>query len=169
MSDSDRAAMTSGTLHLVCGKIAAGKSTLAKRLASEPATILISQDRWLSRLYPDELRSIPDMIKYSARLRDAMGGHVADLLRSGLSVVLDFPANRVDWRRWMLDVAEAGGAPHILHYLEMSDETCRARLRGRNAGGEHEYVVSDAEFEIIAARFQPPGEDEGLNIRHYRE
>lgn len=158
-----------GMLHLVCGKIASGKSTMAAKLASEPGRVLISQDQWLSRLYPEELRTISDMIKYSARLRHAMGGHVSDLLRSGLSVVLDFPANRVDWRRWMLDVAEEAGAPHILHYLEMPDDICRTRLRGRNADGKHEYVVSDSEFEIIAARFQPPGEEEGLNIQTYRE
>jgi predicted kinase len=154
----------SGTLHLVCGKIASGKSTLCAALAKEPGTVLIGQDQWLSRLYPDELRSIPDMIKYSARLRHAMGGHIADLLRSGLSVVLDFPANRTEWRRWMLDVAKDGAAPHVLHYLDQPDEVCRERLRGRNAGGAHEYVVSDAEFEIIISRFQPPEEAEGLNV-----
>ncbi len=157
--------MEPGTLHLVCGKIAAGKSTLCGRLAAQPKTVLISQDRWLSRLYPDELRTIPDMIKYSARLRDIMGGHVADLLRSGLSVVLDFPANRVDWRRWMLDVAEQAEAPHILHFLDVPDEVCRARLKARDAGGEHEYVVGDEHFDLILSRFQPPGEDEGLNIQ----
>ena len=37
------------TLHLVCGKIAAGKSTLANRLANAPATVLISEDYWMSR------------------------------------------------------------------------------------------------------------------------
>jgi len=156
--------METGILHLVCGKIAAGKSTLCGRLAAQPKTVLISQDHWLSRLYPDELRTIPDMIKYSARLREAMGGHVADLLRSGVSVVLDFPANRIDWRRWMLDVAEAAEAPHILHYLDVPDEVCRTRLKARNAGGEHEYVVDDEQFDAIIARFQPPGEEEGLNI-----
>jgi predicted kinase len=160
--------MEPGTLHLVWGKIAAGKSTLCASLAGQPGTILISQDQWLSRLYPDELRSIPDMIEYSARLRHAMGGHVADLLRAGLSVVLDFPANRIDWRRWMLDVAEEAGAPHILHFLDLPDEVCRARLRARNAGGAHEYVVSDAEFEIIVSRFQPPEEAEGLNVVMHR-
>jgi predicted kinase len=157
--------METGTLHLVCGKIAAGKSTLSGRLGAQPNTVLISQDVWLSRLYPDELRTIADMIKYSARLRGAMGGHVADLLRSGLSVVLDFPANRIDWRRWMLDIAEEAGAPHIFHYLDVPDEVCRARLRARNAGGEHEYVVSDEQFDLIVARFEPPREEEGLNIR----
>ena len=156
--------MEPGTLHLVCGKIAAGKSTLCVRLAAEPGTVSISQDRWLSRLYPDELKTIPDMIKYSARLREAMSGHIADLLRAGLSVVLDFPANRTDWRRWMLDVAEEAGAPHILHFLDVPDEVCRARLKSRNAGGKHEYSVSDEQFDLIVARFQPPGEEEGLNV-----
>lgn len=40
-----------GTLHLVCGKIAAGRSTLCVRLAAAPGTILIAQDRWMKRLW----------------------------------------------------------------------------------------------------------------------
>ena len=169
MSASESGTPAPGTLHLVCGKIGAGKSTLCARLASEPATVLVSQDRWLSALYPDELKTIPDMIRYSARLRSVMGPHVSDLLRSGLSVVLDFPANTVDLRRWMLGVAEDVRAPHLLHYLDLPDETCRARLRNRNAEGKHEYVVSDEEFDAITAYFQPPGEAEGLTVRTWSE
>ncbi len=153
-----------GTLHLVCGKIAAGKSTLCARLAAEPETVLIGQDQWMARLYPDEIRTIPDMVTYSARLRAAMGGHVADLLRAGLSVVLDFPANTIALRRWMLDVAEAAGAGHQLHLLDLPDAVCRERLKRRNAEGGHDYVVSDAEYDAITAYFQPPGEAEGLNV-----
>ena len=164
MSASDPIASVSGTLHLVCGKIGAGKSTLCTRLAAKPDTILVGQDRWLSTLYPEELKTIPDMIRYSARLRSVMGPHVSELLRSGLSVVLDFPANTVDLRRWMLGVAEDAHAPHVLHYLDLPDETCRSRLRRRNEEGRHEYVVSDAEFDAITAYFQPPGEAEGLTI-----
>lgn len=50
------------TLHLLCGKIAAGKSTLAKHLAARPATVLISEDHWNSTLFPDEI----DLLKPSA-------------------------------------------------------------------------------------------------------
>ena len=32
------------TLHLLCGKAGAGKSTLAARLADNPATLLLAQD-----------------------------------------------------------------------------------------------------------------------------
>ena len=156
--------MKPGTLHLVYGKIAAGKSTLCERLARQRGTVLISQDQWMVRLYPDEIRSIPDMIAYSARLREAMGGHVADLLREGLSVVLDFPANRIDWRRWMLDIAEEAEAPHVLHMLDVPDEVCKARLKARNEAGKHEYVVSDEVFDTVLSRIQPPDEAEGLSI-----
>src|SRR5271157_5120421 len=86
------------TLFLLCGKIAAGKSTLATKLATAPGTILISEDQWLARLYRPELTTFADYIQYSARLREAIGPHVEDLLRKGTSVVLDFPANTLKQR-----------------------------------------------------------------------
>jgi predicted kinase len=89
------------TLYLLCGKIAAGKSTLARRLAARPATLLITQDHWMSTLFPTEVRTIDDFARYSARLRAAIGPHIVDILRQGLSVVLDFPANTVTYRKWM--------------------------------------------------------------------
>src|SRR5919206_1995638 len=88
-------------LYLLCGKIAAGKSTLARRLAERPATLLISEDHWTSNLFADDLRTIDDYARLSARLRAAMGPHIIDILRQGLSVVLDFPANTVRQRNWM--------------------------------------------------------------------
>jgi predicted kinase len=39
-----------GTLHLVCGKIAAGKSALSARLAEPPGTVLIRENSWLKRV-----------------------------------------------------------------------------------------------------------------------
>src|SRR5262245_26074287 len=89
------------TLYLLCGKIASGKSTLARQLASRPSTLLIGMDHWMSTLFPVENLTIEDFARLSARLRDAMGPHVVDILRQGLSVVLDFPANTVKWRTWL--------------------------------------------------------------------
>ena len=51
-------------LHLFCGKIAAGKSTLAAQLAQEPNSVLISQDQWLSQLFPGEIKTLPGRIMY---------------------------------------------------------------------------------------------------------
>jgi predicted kinase len=42
------------TLHCICGKLASGKTTLAKRIAHECSTVLFSEDVWLSKLFPGE-------------------------------------------------------------------------------------------------------------------
>lgn len=156
------------TLHMLCGKIAAGKSTLAQSLLrDDAATILISEDRWLSRLFGDEIRSVADYARCAARLRAAMGDHVGALLRAGLSVVLDFPANTVANRQWMRGIFEQAGADHRLHHLDVPDAVCKARLRRRNAAGTHDFAATDAEYEMITAYFVPPAASEGFTIiRH---
>jgi predicted kinase len=154
----------SGTLHLVCGKIAAGKSTLCARLAEAPGAVLISEDFWLKRLFGDQMESVADYVRLASKLRTAMGPHVADLLRAGLDVVLDYPANTAATRAWMRDVAAAAAAPHRLHWLDVDDETCRARLRRRNAEGGHEFAASEADFELITRYFEAPSPREGMNV-----
>jgi predicted kinase len=151
-------------LYLLCGKIAAGKSTLARRLAARPATVLISMDHWMSTLFPTENRTIEDFARLSARLRAAMGPHVVDILRQDLSVVLDFPANTVSWRGWMRSVIDEADVAHELHVLDIPDVLCKDRLRQRNEGGEHPYQVSEATFDLFTSYFVLPTPDEGFNI-----
>jgi predicted kinase len=152
------------TLYLLCGRIAAGKSTLARRLAQRPATLLISMDHWMSTMFPAEVRTIDDFGRLSARLRLAMAPHIVDILRQDLSVVLDFPANTVRWRDWMRSLIEKSAAAHELHFLDVPDAICRQRLRQRNAGGEHPYEVDEATYDLFMSYFVPPGPDEGFNV-----
>jgi len=151
-------------LHLVCGKIAAGKSTLAAQLSAHSSTVLISEDVWLSRLFPDEILTVDDYIRCSRRLRDAMGEHVGALLCTGVSVVLDFPANTVRIRRWMRGISDGAGVEHELHYIDVSDELCKARQKKRNQDGGHEFAATESEFDLLATYFMPPTPDEGLNL-----
>lgn len=152
------------TLYLICGKIGAGKSTLAKRLASRPATLLISEDHWTSNLFAGELDTLEDYARLSARLRAAMAPHIVDILRHGLSVVLDFPANTVRIRNWMRLLIADAQVTHELHLLDIPDEICRRRLHQRNAGGQHPFQVSDDEYDQFMRYFVPPTADEGFNV-----
>lgn len=156
-------------LHLLCGKIAAGKSTLARRLAEAPATLLVSQDDWLPRLYPGEIATLEDYVRCSGRLREAMAPHLAAILKAGLSIVLDFPANTVATRAWMREMFEAAGADHRLHLLEAPDALCKSRLAERNAAGEHPYRSSEEIFEIFTRHFVPPSADEGFEVVLHRQ
>ena len=152
------------TLYLLCGKIAAGKSTLARQLAARPATLLITMDDWMSVLYPTENRTIEDFARLSARLREAMGPHVVAILRRDLSVVLDFPANTVNWRTWMRSIISMANVAHELHVLNLPDSICKARLRQRNTSGEHQYQVDEATYDLFMSYFVLPTGDEGFNV-----
>ena len=152
------------TLYLVCGKIAAGKSTLARHLASLPATLLISEDDWTSTLFFDVLKTINDYDRVSERLHTAMAPHIVDILRQGLSVVLDFPANTVEQRRWMRSLIDQTGVAHELHLLDVPDAVCKERLAKRNASGEHPFQVSEAEYDLFTSYFEPPRPEENFNI-----
>ena len=161
LATSDR---HTGTLHLLCGKIASGKSTLAQQLAAQPRTVRISEDAWLAQLYPDALASIQDYVRLSERLRGAMQSHIVSLLQAGTSVVLDFPSNTPCTRAWARGIFEAAGAAHALHWLQVSDDECKRRLRARNASGEHPFQTSDAQFDLISQHFVAPAATEGFQL-----
>lgn len=157
--------MTPPVLSVFCGKIASGKSTLSAEMAKARGTVLISEDAWLKTLYgPDELNTGAAYLRYSTRLQAAMAPHVTDLLKTGLSVVLDFPANTPAQRQWMRAAAEAAGVRATLYVLDVPDAVCLERLRARNAGGTHAFTVSEAQFHQFAAHFQPPADAEGFEI-----
>lgn len=158
------ASSTSPTLHLVCGKIASGKSTLTARLAQAPRTVRISEDSLLAQLYPGQIASLADYAACAARLRAAVAPLALQMLQAGVSVVLDFPANTPASRAWMRDLFQQADVPHLLHYLDVPDEECKARLRQRNASGLHPFSTSDAQFDAITRHFVPPDASEGFDI-----
>ena len=155
------------TLHLLCGKIGSGKSTLAAELSNAPATLVISEDAWLSALFSDQMTSGADYVSCSKKLQNIMTTHVAALLNTGVSVVLDFAANTVIQRQWMRDIILQTGAAHQMHVLDVPDAVCLERLRARNAAGTHEFAATDEQFHQFAKYFVAPTEEEGFNIvRH---
>ncbi|WP_136659320.1 ATP-binding protein [Nitratireductor sp. XY-223] len=158
---------TTPVLHLLCGKIASGKSTLTRKLGDAPRTVVISEDVWLAALFSDEMTSVSDYVRCSAKLRDAIGPHVVSVLKAGTSVVLDFPANTVANRAWMRGIFETADVPHQLHYLDVPDDVCKARLHERNRGGEHAFAVTEAQFLRITQHFAAPTAEEGFNVVHH--
>jgi predicted kinase len=121
-------------------------------------------DHWMSTLFPVQNRTIEDFARLSARLRDAMGPHVVDILRQDLSVVLDFPANTIAWRSWMRSLISAADVAHELHFLDVSDAVCKERLRQRNLSGDHPYQVDEQTYDLFTSYFVPPASNEGFNV-----
>lgn len=154
----------STTIHLFCGKIASGKSTLAAKLSNAPRTVLISEDEWLGALFADRISTGADYLHYSSKLQIVITTHVTALLQAGTSVVLDFPANTVAQRRWMRQIVQESGAAHEMHVLDPPDEICLERLRARNANATHKFATTEEQFHQFAKHFIVPTEQEGFSI-----
>ena len=161
---------TSAKLIFLCGKMAAGKSTLAKDLAKRENAVLLAQDELVAALFPGEITDIPSFVERYARLRNALTPVICALLSKGMSVVLDFAGNTKTQRSWFRELIEQNKVAHELHFVDAPDAVCKAQLADRSkhlpAGSRW---TTEAEFDAITAYFQLPTEDEHFNvIRHER-
>lgn len=157
--------MQVGTLILFSGKMGAGKSTKSKQVGQERNAVLISEDEWLSKLYPNQITSFDDYIHYSSLLKPLVKSHVLELLKTGTSVVMDFPANTVKQRKWFKELITEANAPNELIYLNVSNDVCLRQIEKRRLE-QPERAIYDTEsmFFEVTQYFQPPDQSEGFNL-----
>ena len=155
----------SAVLHLLCGDIAAGKSCLAKRLARRHQAILVSEEEWLSKLFPNGIHNLHDYLSCSRRLQILFAPYCVELLQSGRDVVFDFPANSPEIRRWLKQLIDRARVRHLLHYVTASKQDCKVRLIKRINSDEYfsgEGLIS--EFDSASRLFVAPRVEEGFNV-----
>ena len=80
-----------GKLFFVCGKMAAGKSTLSKELAAREDAVLLGQDELLITLFPEEIVDLAAFMKCSTRIQEALAPHICSLLSKGCQSSSTFP------------------------------------------------------------------------------
>ena len=154
-----------GSLIFFCGKMGAGKSTKSKLIAVERNAVLLSEDEWLSQLYPQKIYSFDDYLKYSAILKPLIKKHVQNILSTGTDVVMDFPANTINQRKWFLNLVLEVKASHQLMYLELSNENCLKQIAQRRKEQPERAKFDTKEvFLYVTSFFEAPSESEGLNI-----
>lgn len=154
-----------GTLIFFCGKMGSGKSTYSKKLANELNAVLLSEDEWLSAIYPEEIKNFDDYIKYSSRLKPLLEGHVRRILHSGVSVVMDFPGNTKKQRSWFKEIFFEDQMLHRLIYLQAEDQLCLKRIEQRRQDSpERARFDTEEVFHQVTRYFQAPTDDEEFNI-----
>ena len=155
--------MGAGTLIFFCGKMGAGKSTYAQQLARKDSAILISEDEWLATLYPQQIHTIKDYLRCSAQLKNILSEHISLLLKSGLTLILDFPGNTIEQRHWFKDIINRSQCQHRLICLNHSDERCLKQLaQRRNEQPQRAAFDNEATFYHLSQFFQLPTEEEGF-------
>jgi predicted kinase len=155
-------------LHFLCGKMASGKSTLSKKLKEENDAILLCEDEILKKLYPTEIQTIQDYVTYSSRVKESLKEPIIDMLKKGSNVVLDFPANTKKQRDWFKEIYQEACVEHTLHYVDKSDDICKAQLKIRNKDlPKGSAFTTDEEFDAITKYFEEPCNDEDFEVIRY--
>ena len=113
-------------LILTCGLPGAGKTTLAAQLAAERSAVRLTKDEWLWAL-----GSTPWDETTQERVEQQLWRLTQEILRLGLSVVLDFGL----WARVERDelrvTARSLGVGVELHYLDVPTEELWRRIEAR--------------------------------------
>lgn len=147
---------------LICGRICCGKSTYAAELCRQNRAVLLSIDEIMLSVLGPYLGDQHEL--YSERTQNYLLHKSAEILENGIDVVLDWGF----WSRKKRESAKAFFAarriPCQFHYIEISDETWRERIKKRNdavsAGRTDAYFVDENLAAKVTARFEAPERDE---------
>jgi predicted kinase len=139
-------------LILTCGLPGAGKTTLARQLAVDRNAVCLTKDEWLWAL-----GSTPWDEPAREKVEHELWRLAQEILRLGLSVVLDFGLWARIERDEMRGVARGLGVGVELRYLDPPTDELWRRIEARNFEPPWDgYPIRRADFDGWLRVFQAP-------------
>lgn len=147
---------------LICGRICSGKTTYARKLCEEKQAILLSVDELMLSLFGQHAGDKHDL--YAARSKSFLLGKAVALIRSGVSVVLDWGFWTNAERKKMKAFFLAEGIKASFYYLDIPDDEWEKRIEKRNLdvqnGKTDAYYIDENLAEKFRLRFEKPEKTE---------
>jgi predicted kinase len=139
-------------LILTCGLPGAGKTTLAEQLAAQRHAVRLTKDEWLWAL-----GATPWDEPTRERVEQQLWRLAQEILRLGLSVVLDFGLWARVERDEMRNAARALRVNIELHYLDVATEELWGRIEARNLEPPWDsHPIRRADLDRWVRLFQAP-------------
>ena len=147
---------------LICGKICSGKSTYAEQLRVLNNAVLLSTDEITLALFGQHCGDKHD--DYVERTQNYLFYKSLELVEVEINVILDWGFWMKEERDYAREFYNSRNIPCEFHYINISDETWKARLKKRNsailAKETNAYFIEDNLAEKFASIFEEPSEDE---------
>ncbi|WP_082644958.1 AAA family ATPase, partial [Thalassobacter stenotrophicus] len=110
-------------------------------------------------LYAEKITSVKDYKLYSDKLKPVVSDTVQQILKRGVTVVLDFPANTERQRLWLRNISDEVHSEHTCYFVDRSDEVCIKQLLKR--GNPKTDTVEM--FHAVTRYFTEPSNSENIN------
>jgi len=147
---------------LICGKICAGKSTYAKKLAMEQHMVWLSCDDIMLSLFGDNVNELYE--EYHDKVEKFLLKQATNILLSGISVILDFGFWGRSERTQITNDFRVKNIDCEWHYIDVSDSTLYKNIEKRNAdiinNGCNEYYTDDELISKCLHFFEVPEREE---------
>jgi len=149
------------TVHMICGTLGAGKTTLARQLARETGSVRFSLDEWIMQLFGSEApepMQYPWWVEHAQRCHSQIWALCVQLLSHNRDVILDFGFPTREHRAQYLALARAAGATVKLYVVNADPGVRRQRVRARNVERAETFAltVTDGMFEGSESWWEPP-------------
>ena len=149
-------------VYLICGKICSGKSTYAEQLRVQNNAVLLSTDEITLALFGQHCGDKHD--DYVERTQNYLFNKSLKLIEVGINVILDWGFWMKEERDYAREFYNNRNIECEFHYVDISDETWKARLKKRNSEVLVEetsaYYIDDNVAKKFASMFEEPSEDE---------
>jgi predicted kinase len=144
--------MSEARLILTCGLPGAGKSALARQLAADRSALRLTKDEWLRAL-----GSSPWDEPTRVKVEHELWRLAQEVLRLGVSVVLDFGLWARIERDEMRSAARGLGVGVELHYLDVPTDELWRRIQARNSQPPWDsHPIRRADLDGWLSLFQAP-------------
>lgn len=155
-------------VHVMCGLVGAGKTTLATELATSLPAVRFSRDEWMIRLFALGYDD-PEYATHLTSCTDLMWDVAASVLDVGVAVVLDWNHWSRQQRQGARARAAAAGYELIVHFLDVPLSTALSRVECRNvAGTPNTHRISADDVRHFATIFEEPDESELIGVVVHR-
>ncbi len=152
-------------VHLLCGFVGSGKTTLAKQLAANDRAVRFTLDDWMLRLF-DLTPYEPEYGEKAERCKELIWDVAVQVLSVGVDVVLDWSQwSRAARRHWREQAASVG-ALAVLHYVDVPLDVAVEQVRRRNQQSRRgTHWIDPAEMRDFAEKFfEAPTRSEGMTV-----